>query len=82
MPRRILPAHGDAGVIGRGGYPHTFVAATQAYIRRLLDAREDRSLRELPLREFVADSLAEGSLVLHPPYETVHRDNVRKVVGT
>ena len=39
------------------------------------------SLRDLPLREFVADQLAEGTLVFHAPYETVHRDNVAKVAA-
>ncbi len=79
-PERILPAHGDPDVISRGGYPPAFITASQAYIERLIAARDDEGLRDLPLREFVADSLAGGSLVFHPPYETVHRDNVRKVV--
>ncbi len=78
---RILPAHGDPGVIAGGGYPPGFIDATQAYIRRLISCREDRALRDVPLREFVADSLAEGSLVYHAPYETVHRDNVAKVAA-
>jgi len=75
---RILPAHGDPGVIAGDGYPPGFIDATQAYIRRLISCREDRALRDVPLREFVADFLAEGSLVYHAPYETVHRENVAK----
>ena len=78
---RILPAHGDPGVIAGGGYPPGFIDATQAYIRRLISSRENPALRDLPLREFVADSLAKGSLVYHAPYETVHRDNVAKVAA-
>ena len=80
-PERILPAHGDPTVIANGGYPAGFISATQAYIRRLIASRDDESLRDLPLREFVADQLAEGALVFHEPYETVHRDNVAKVAA-
>ena len=80
-PQRILPAHGDPEVISGGGYSADFIDATQAYIRRLIDSRHDESLRELPLREFVAESLEAGSLVHHKPYETVHRDNVAKVAA-
>ncbi len=80
-PERILPAHGDPALIENGGYPAGFISATQAYIRRLIASRDDESLRDLPLREFVADQLAEGTLVFHEPYETVHRDNVAKVAA-
>jgi glyoxylase-like metal-dependent hydrolase (beta-lactamase superfamily II) len=76
---RILPAHGDPDVIENGGYSPGFIPATQAYLRRLTESRDDESLRSLPLREFVAESLAEGTLVYHEPYEAVHRDNVAKV---
>jgi len=80
-PERILPAHGDPAVIEAGGYPPGFIQATQAYIRRLMESRGDERLRALPLREFVADELAEGQLVFHEPYETVHRDNMAKVTA-
>jgi glyoxylase-like metal-dependent hydrolase (beta-lactamase superfamily II) len=80
-PEQILPAHGDPDVIENGGYAPGFIAATQAYIRRLTESRDDADLRNLSLREFVAESLAEGTLVFHEPYETVHRDNVAKVAA-
>jgi cyclase len=80
-PRRILPAHGDPGRIQGGGYGPAFIDATQAYIERLLESREDESLRQMPLSEFVAESIAEGMLVYHEPYETVHRDNVAMVAA-
>ena len=80
-PERILPAHGDPDVIAGGGFAPGFIGATQAYIRRLIESREDESLCDLPLGDFVADQLADGSLVLHEPYETVHRDNVAKVAA-
>lgn len=81
VPEQILPAHGDPDVIANGGYPLGFIAATQAYIRRLVESRDDESLRNLPLGEFVAQELAEGAVVYHEPYETVHRDNVAKVAA-
>jgi cyclase len=80
-PERILPAHGDADVIEGGGYPPEFIEATQAYIRRLIESRDDEKLRELSLREFIANQLADGTLVHHEPYENVHRDNVAKVAS-
>jgi cyclase len=78
-PARILPAHGDPGVIGRGGYSPEFIDATRDYLERLLAARSNPALRELPLSEFVAEALRDGTLVYHEPYEIVHRDNVKKV---
>ena len=80
-PERILPAHGDPDVIANGGFAPGFIAATQAYIRRLIESRDDESLRGLSLREFIADALADGTLTYHEPYETVHRDNVAKVAA-
>jgi glyoxylase-like metal-dependent hydrolase (beta-lactamase superfamily II) len=80
-PARILPAHGDPEVIAQGGYGPGLIDATQAYIRRLIESRRDPSLRELTLREFTARALADGTLRYHPPYETVHRDNLARVAG-
>ncbi len=78
---QILPAHGDPDVIANGGYAPAFIGATQAYIRRLIESHDEESLRDLPLREFVAEELSEGAITFHDPYETVHRDNVAKVAA-
>lgn len=78
---RILPAHGDPDVVESGGYGPRFIDATRAYIRRLIEARDDASLRDLPLREFAAGGFADRTLVFHEPYETVHRDNIAKVAA-
>ena len=78
---RILPAHGDPEVIGSGGYGPGFIAATRAYIERLLESRADEHLQRMPLREFAQEALAAGDLVYHDPYETVHRENVAKVAA-
>ncbi len=37
-------------------------------------------LREVPLRELIADSLTAGPLVYFEPYEAVHRQNVETVL--
>jgi glyoxylase-like metal-dependent hydrolase (beta-lactamase superfamily II) len=78
-PRHVLPAHGDADMIGAGGYPPDVIAATQAYIRSLQRARDDAALRATPLRELLAEPLAAGVLTLHAPYEAVHKQNLERV---
>lgn len=78
-PARILPAHGDPETIAAGGYGPELIAATRRYIRRLLESREDEHLRDMALRDFIAEDLGAGTLIFHEPYETVHRENVRKV---
>jgi glyoxylase-like metal-dependent hydrolase (beta-lactamase superfamily II) len=79
-PDRILPAHGDPDQIGGGGYPAGFNDATQAYIRLLQRMPTEPQLRELPLRDLIADSLAAGDLIYFEPYEAVHRQNMETVL--
>jgi hypothetical protein len=43
--------------------------------------RTEPDLRDLPLRDLIADSLAAGDLVYFEPYEAVHRQNVAKVLA-
>ena len=38
--------------------------------------------RDAPLRELIADSLDAGRLIYFEPYETVHRQNVARVLRT
>ena len=80
-PARILPNHGDPDVIAKGGYPPEFIDATQAYLRALLRARAEPALRELPLRDFIAEALAAGSLHYFAPYEEVHQENLNNVLA-
>lgn len=80
-PERILPNHGDPDVIAAGGYPPSLIGATQRYIAALERCRRDVAHRDVPLRELIADSLAEGSLHYFAPYEEVHRRNVTAVVA-
>ena len=78
---RILPNHGDPDIIARGGYTPDLIAATSAYVRRLLACRDDPDLAAQDLRSFVAAELAGGALCYHPAYEAVHRRNVAAVTG-
>jgi cyclase len=80
QPSRILPAHGAPDVIAAGGYPPELNDATRSYIRLLQRMPSEPELREVPLRELIADSLAAGTLVYFEPYEAVHRQNVETVL--
>jgi glyoxylase-like metal-dependent hydrolase (beta-lactamase superfamily II) len=75
-PERILPSHGDPEVIAAGGYGPGLLRATEDYIRFLQRCREEPALRELPLREVLADSIAAGWVRYYDAYEAVHRENV------
>jgi cyclase len=80
-PDRILPAHGDPDWIAGGGYPAGLNDATRSYIRLLQRMTSEPELRELPLRELIADPLAGGTLIYFEPYEAVHRQNVEAVLS-
>ena len=79
-PERILPAHGDPDRIAGGGHPPGLNDATQAYIRLLLRMPSEPNLRELPLRELIADSLDAGWVVWFESCEALHRQNVARVL--
>lgn len=79
-PHRILPSHGDPDRIAGGGYPATLNDATRSYIRLLRRMASEPELREVPLRELIADWLDPGPLVYFEPYEAVHRQNVETVL--
>ncbi|WP_127090045.1 MBL fold metallo-hydrolase [Aquabacter cavernae] len=77
---RILPNHGAEEVIAAGGYGPGLIAATQAYVRKLLTVREDAQARGEDLRTFAAEGFASGTLRYFAPYEAVHRMNVEAVL--
>jgi glyoxylase-like metal-dependent hydrolase (beta-lactamase superfamily II) len=81
QPERILPAHGDPDQIAGGGYPPGFNEATRSYIRLLQRMPDEPDLRDAPLRDLIADSLAAGDLIYFEPYEAVHRQNVAAVLA-
>jgi cyclase len=79
-PAAILPNHGDPETIAEGGYDPGLIRATQDYIRILQRCREERELREAPLRELLAPSIEAGWVRYFEPYEEVHRANVAAVL--
>jgi cyclase len=78
-PARVLPNHGDPEMIAGGGYGPGLIRATQDYIRFLQRCGEEPELRELPLREVLAESIAAGWVSYFEPYEAVHRENLARV---
>jgi cyclase len=78
---RILPNHGDPDVIARGGYGPGLVQATIHYLEKLLRLRSEPDLADRPLSEWIRDDLAQGWIHAFPPYEAVHRENLRKVLA-
>jgi cyclase len=80
--RRILPDHGDPGMIAAGGYGPEMIDATRRYVEDLRRCRADVALRTAGLREFIAPQLAAGSLIYFEPYEDVHRQNVERVLAS
>lgn len=75
---RILPNHGDPGVIESGGYGPSLIGATRRYVRDLMRCAGDPALRAAGLREFIAQQLEEGALTYFAAYEDVHRQNVER----
>ncbi len=80
-PARILPNHGNPGVIAGGGYPADLISATEQYIRALQRCRGEPGLRDATLRELMKKPLDAGWIHYFPPYEDVHRQNVATVLG-
>ncbi len=77
-PLYVLPAHGDPGVIAKGGYGPEVLPAMQRYISWLLRLQAEPELAEMPLREVIADDLAAGVLHYFDAYEPVHAQNVAR----
>lgn len=74
--RRILPSHGAFERIADGGYDPSFIRATELYVARLLEVRDNPQLATLGLRDFAADALATGGVEYFEPYEEVHARNI------
>lgn len=72
-PTRILPNHGDPGVIEGGGYSDGLIGATQRYIDLLPAIGTPFSLRE------VVELLRSDDVHCYEPYERVHRHNLELV---
>ncbi|SDD87669.1 MBL fold metallo-hydrolase [Ruegeria marina] len=76
----ILPCHGDADRIARGGYDPSFITATKHYVTKLLRSRTDTELAKLTLLEFAKESFESGSLIYCDAYEAVHKNNLQSVL--
>lgn len=79
---RILPNHGAPEKIAAGGYPASLVGATRRYVDKLLRCPGDEGLASQDLRTFAGDDFACGAITYFPPYEEVHRGNVKAVCAT
>ena len=80
-PVAVLPNHGAAEVIARGGYGAGILAATQDYIRWLQRLKAEPELAETPLRQVIAAGLQAGDLHYFAPYEAVHAQNVARCLA-
>jgi len=78
---RILPNHGSLEAIEAGGYDRSLIAATEAYVRKLLACRQEPGLAAQDLRTFGAEVFATTAVEYFAPYEAVHRQNVEAVIG-
>jgi hypothetical protein len=78
---RILPNHGSFAAIERGGYDKSLIAATQAYVQKLLRCRHEPDLAKQDLKTFGADMFATGAVEYFALYEPVHRQNVEAVLA-
>jgi cyclase len=75
-PDRILPAHGDPGIIAAGGYDAGIIHATRQYVEWLRRAKADPSLRSATVHELLDDAIARGWCTYYGAYEQVHESNV------
>jgi cyclase len=80
-PNRVLPNHGDPEIIALGGYEKTIIRATQQYIRMLKRCVDEPELREKSLADIIAGPLQMGWVNLFQPYERIHEQNVKMVLG-
>lgn len=81
-PRAVLPNHGDPGRIAAGGYGPALLDATAEYVGWLQGLAADPGRADIPLREVIANRLADGTLTWFDGYLDVHAANVAAVLGT
>jgi cyclase len=79
--RRLLPNHGDPGIMASGGYGPELITATKLYVEKLIRARTDDALAGQDLKTFAAEALATGGVHYFAPYEEVHARNLKVVRG-
>lgn len=74
--KRLLPCHGDADWIARGGYEPTLITATERYMQRILEQAPKDPGTDPMLAEFVKPEIEAGWISWYPPYEVVHKRNM------
>jgi glyoxylase-like metal-dependent hydrolase (beta-lactamase superfamily II) len=77
--KRLLPCHGDADWIARGGYEPTIITATERYIQRLLEQAHKDPASDPTLAQFVKPEIEAGWISWYAPYEAVHKRNMAVV---
>lgn len=80
-PKAILPNHGAADILERGGYRPDLIAATAAYIRWLMALQDDPGRAGMPLHQAIAPQLAAGALRWFAPYSVVHAQNIARTMA-
>ncbi|MFK8250236.1 MBL fold metallo-hydrolase [Ancylobacter terrae] len=78
---RILPNHGSEEMINEGGYGPGLIEATILYVEKLLRLKDDPALASLDLRHFAPEVFTVPGIVYFAPYEEVHANNVKKMLG-
>lgn len=79
--KRLLPCHGDADRIARGGYEPTLITATERYMQRMLDQAPKDPASDPTLADFVKPEIEAGWISWYAPYEVVHKRNMAVVRG-
>lgn len=77
--KRLLPCHGDADWIARGGYEPTIITATERYMQRMLEQAPKGPESDAPLAELVRPEIEAGWISWYAPYEVVHKRNMAVV---
>ena len=81
-PQFIFPNHGDPDIISVGGFGKGLIKAQQQYIRMLMRAKHEETVRNMPLREMIAGPLQMGWVNYFAPYEEIHAMNLKKVMAS
>ena len=75
----VFPMHGNPDKIARGCYDKRLIHAAIVYQQRLYDRMEEPGYLDLPLKEFMADLLQDGSINHYEVYDDIHRLNLENI---
>ncbi len=76
---RILPNHGDPGVIAKGGFDKTLIEATVSYVTRMLSRAHDAGYLDGTMEAYIGPEAAKGWIHPFEPYREVHEQNLKLV---